>query len=145
MSDKLNLEIITQESHLLNDSVDSVSVPTVLGEVTILPHHLSLFTKLEIGELTYKKAGDETRYVIAGGFMDVSGGKKVTILADAAIRSDKVNLAQAQAAKERAEKLMAEKTSDRDFALAEAQLKKSLLELKVARRRKLNESPSLSK
>jgi F-type H+-transporting ATPase subunit epsilon len=134
---QLNLEIVTQEKHLLSIRCDAVTVPTVMGEVTILPHHLSLFTKLDAGELKYQRAGEAIGFVISGGFMDVSGGKTVTILADSAIRSDKIDMAKAEAAKKRAEGLIAEKQSRRDLLMAEADLRRAIMELKVARKQKL--------
>ncbi|OGV91876.1 ATP synthase F1 subunit epsilon [Microgenomates group bacterium RIFCSPLOWO2_01_FULL_46_13] len=139
--DQLILDIVTQEKHLLTETVDFVSAPTVLGEVTILPHHLSLFTKLDAGEIKYHKAGKLTSFVISGGFMDVSGGKKVVVLADSAIRSDLVTEAQAQEAIVRAKQTMKEKRSQQEFLQAEAQLRRSLMELRVARRRKERQVP----
>lgn len=134
---KLTLQVITQEEHLLTDIVEQVSAPTVAGEVTILPHHISLFTKLAAGEIRYFKAGREVSYVVSGGFMEVSGGKTVTILADSAINSEKINVAKAEAAKKRAEELLKEKTGQRELLLAEADLRRALMELKVARKKKL--------
>lgn len=134
---KLTLQVITQEEHLLTDIVDQVSAPTVAGEVTILPHHISLFTKLTAGEIRYLKAGHEVSYVVSGGFMEVSGGKTVTILADSAINSEKINVAKAEAAKKRAEELLKEKTGQRELLLAEADLRRALMELKVARKKRL--------
>lgn len=136
--DQLTFEIVTQEEHLLTETVDAVSAPTVMGEVTILPHHLSLFTKLDAGEVKYQKAGRTINYVISGGFMDVSGGKSVTILADSAIRADNINVAKAEEAKKRAETLIRDAASKRDLLIAESQLRRSLMELKVARKRRIN-------
>lgn len=138
MSVKINLEIITQEKHLLSEVVDMVSAPTASGEVTILPHHISLFTKLDAGEIRYQKAGKEVSFVVSGGFMEVSGGNKITVLADSAISSSEINIAKAEAAKKRAEELLKEKTSTRDMLLAEAELRRALMEIKVARKRKSN-------
>ena len=135
-SGKLTLQVITQEQHLLTDIVDAVTAPTVSGEVTILPHHISLFTKLQAGEVRYQKTGKEMSYVVSGGFMEVSGGKTVTILADSAINSEKINVAKAEAAKKRAEELLKEKTSTRDLILAEADLRRAIMELKVARKKR---------
>lgn len=132
----LKLEIITQEKELLRDTVESISAPTQMGEVTILPHHLSLFTKLEPGEVKFTKSGKATSFVISGGFMDVSKGELVVILADSAIRSDQINIAKAEEAKKRAESMLKEQQSKRDFMLAEAELRRAIMELKVARKHK---------
>ena len=69
-------------------------------------------------------------------FMEVLKNK-VTILGNYAVRSQDIEITKAEEAKKRAEKLMSEKVSKEDFAIAEAELRRSLLELKVARKRKL--------
>lgn len=136
MATQLQLEIVTQERHMLSVKCDAVSAPTVVGVVTILPHHLSLFTKLDAGELKYQRAGETIGLVISGGFMDVSGGHTVTILADSAIRSDRINIAKAEAAKKRAEKLLTEKRSRRDMLIVEADLRRAVMELRVAKKQR---------
>lgn len=132
---KLTLQIVTQEKHMLTEIVDLVGVPAVGGELTILPHHLSLFTKLGTGEVKYQKGGKEISYVISGGFVDVSGGNTVMVLANSAIHSDEISIAKAQAAKERAENILREKHSSRESLLAEAELRRAILELNVARKK----------
>lgn len=132
---KLTLQIVTQEKHMLTETVGYVSAPTPQGEITILPHHISLFTKLDTGEVHYKIGEREISYVISGGFMDVSGGKTVTILANSAIHSDEISVAKAEAAKERAENILREKHSQREAILAEAELRRSIMELNIARKK----------
>lgn len=135
---KMDLEIISQERHLLSEKIVSITAPTVHGEVTVLPEHVSLFTRLEAGELIIRTEKTESSFVISGGFMDVSHGKKVTILADSAIHSDEINLAKAQEAKRRAERMMADQGDQldrRELIRIEAELKRSLWEIKIARKR----------
>lgn len=131
----IDLEIITQEKHLLTAKVDQITAPAVAGEVTILPDHIPLFTKLDDGLITYRIGQETHEYAILGGFMDVAPNSKVTILADSAIRADEINLAKAEEAKTKAEEIMKTKQSDVEFKLAEASLRKALLELKVAKKR----------
>lgn len=133
-----SFEIITPEKVVFKDDVDEVIIPTTTGEVTILPNHISLLTQIAPGELTIKKAGKDQYLAVTGGFLEVAKNI-VTLLADYAVRSEEIEVAKAQEAQKRAEKLMQEKTSDRDFAMAESQFKRALLELKVAskRRRKI--------
>lgn len=135
--DKLHLEIITQEKIVFAQEVEMVVVPGVEGDLGIMPHHIPLFTKIKPGEIKIIN-GKETEYLaITGGFLDVTGEGKVTILADYAIRSADIELAKAEEAKKKAEEAMKEKTAKVDFALAENELKRAILELKVARRKKV--------
>ncbi len=131
----LHLEIITPEKVILSDEVDEILVPTPKGQIGILPHHIALLTELSSGELIIKKGTHEQFLAVAGGYLQVANNK-VTILADYAIHSDNIEIAKAEEAKQRAEHLMKEKISEEDFAEAQAQLQRSLLELHVAKRRR---------
>ncbi|MEX2007184.1 MAG: ATP synthase F1 subunit epsilon, partial [Candidatus Levyibacteriota bacterium] len=127
----LHLEIITPEKVVYSDKVSEVLVPTENGEIGILPKHIGLFTKVVPGELTIKKGSSELTIAITGGFLEVSADK-ITILADYAIRAENIEVAKAMEAKEKAEKLMKEKTDERDSAMLEGQLRRAVLELKIA-------------
>lgn len=131
----LYLEIITPEKVVFKDNVDEVIAPTVKGQIAILPNHTSLLTQIENGELIIKKGKDEQYLAVAGGFLEVNKNK-ITVLADYAIHGKDIEVAKALEAQKRAEKLMKEKVSDKDFAEIQTQLQRSLLELKIAGRRK---------
>src|SRR3989344_3353906 len=122
---KLVVEIITPQNE--------VFVPTVTGELGILPNHASLLTQVLPGELIIKTGGKSQSFAIMGGYLEVSNNQ-VNVLGDYAVRAESIEIAKAQAAKEKAEKLMKEKTGREDFATIEAGLRRSLLELKVARK-----------
>ncbi len=138
---KITLNIISQEKHLITAEVDLVNAPASSGEVTILPQHIPLFTKLNDGIIYTKTAGKIEEYAILGGFMDVEPDSKVTILADAAVRTGDINIAKAEEAKKRAEEAIKHKESEISFKEAEASLRKALFELKVAGKRR--QSPQL--
>ncbi len=131
----LNLSIITPEKEILSQEVDELTVPTTSGELTILPQHAALLTQLSPGELHIKLNGKTDLFVVVGGFLEVNNDT-VSILADYAVHGKDISEAQAQLAKDRAEKAMNEKKSDVDFAQAEAEFRRAILELKVARRQK---------
>jgi len=132
---KLSLSIISQEGPLLTTEVDQVNAPAEMGEVTILPGHIPLFTKLRDGVVIIKTDGKEEEFAIVGGFMDVGPNSQITILSDAAVRAGDINIAKAQEAVKRAEEDMKVKASEISFKEAEASLRKALLELRVAGRR----------
>lgn len=119
----------------MSDTVDMVVVPTESGEVGILPNHIPLFSKITPGEIKIKKDGTEKFITIYGGFLEVSEGK-VNILADFAIYSDEIEEGKVIQAKQKAEEAMKNKKSETDFALAESELRKTILQLKIAERRK---------
>lgn len=131
---KLQLEVITQESKIFSDSVDIVLAPTYNGQIGILPGHIGLLTKLEAGELFIINGPSLTVLAVSGGLLDVHDNK-VSVMADSAVRADEIDIAKVEAAKAKAEEALKERLSETEFALAEADLRKAVLELKVARRR----------
>ncbi len=125
------LQILSPLGEVFNDSVEEVSLPTENGEISLLTHHTPLFSKLSEGTLTIKKAGKQTVIAIVGGFLEV-GDELVTVLSDYAIKAENIQIAKAEEAKKRAEEFIANKQSTADLIMAEKELQKSLLELKVA-------------
>ncbi len=130
---KLHLEIITPERVVLNEEVDSVTVPAIEGEITVLPSHISLFTRVKPGEMHYLKGKEERFMAVNEGFLEVLNDK-VNILTDYAVRSEEVEIAKVEAAKKRAEEALRDKKSGQDFVVAEGELRKAILQLKVAKR-----------
>ncbi|MBI2189967.1 MAG: ATP synthase F1 subunit epsilon, partial [Candidatus Levybacteria bacterium] len=112
------LEIVTPEKIVLSEEIDQLTAPTTTGEITVLPKHVGLLTKIISGELTIKKGAKTEFFAITGGFLEVEKDK-ITILADYAVRSEEIEVAKAIEAQKQAEKLMKdakEKASEKDFA-----------------------------
>lgn len=132
----IHLEIVTAERVVLSDDVDQVNAPTKDGRVGILPRHAPLLTVLDVGELDIIKNGVRTPFAVSGGFMEVLP-TRVTILADTAERADEIDEARAEEARRRAEELIAQRQTDQDLAIAEAQLRKAMARLRVAQLKKM--------
>ncbi len=134
----MQLEIVTPEKIIYRGDIDQITVMTASGEITILPHHVNLFTKLEPGEALIKVGGKDQYLAITGGFLEVSNNK-ISILANYAIHSEDINVEKAMEAQKRAEALLKKKEegiSEQDFAEARAELGKAILQLHIANRRK---------
>jgi F-type H+-transporting ATPase subunit epsilon len=134
--DTLRLTIVSQEKQLLAVDVDSVNVMTSTGEVTILPGHVSLFTTLVPGQLVYTISGTDDYFVVSKGFMDVNASGTVTVIADTAVAARDISIEKAQAAITAAQETMATAVDRHELLLAEASLRKALLEIKVAQNSK---------
>ena len=102
----LRLEIVTPEKRVFDAAVDSVTVPTVSGEVGLLPNHAPLISALKPGILTYLIKGPPTKLAVAGGFVEVKADV-VSILADSAERSNDIDLDVVRSQREAAEKALA--------------------------------------
>ena len=132
---EFTLEIITQEEHLETETIVSLTVPTESGEITVLQDHVPLFSRLKAGELRYKtKSGIESYFALTGGFLDVSPRNIVTVLADTAIRSDKINLDKVEQAIARAKKALEENKDNKDTLKIERELRAAILQASVARK-----------
>ncbi|MFC1902047.1 F0F1 ATP synthase subunit epsilon [Chloroflexota bacterium] len=137
----LKLDIVTAERIVYSEEVDTVIAPGIEGQLGILPHHAPLMTILQAGELRVRKGVEEDVMAISGGFLEVRPDR-VIVLADSAERAEEIDVARAQAAKERAEKHMADRQIvEFDQARCEAALQRAMARLtvaeKVKRRRKL--------
>ena len=134
MPNKLHLKVITQEKQVLEDDVDMVMAPGFQGQIGLLPGHIGLLTKLEAGELYILKGPSMTILAVSGGLLDIHNDQ-VSVMADSATRADEIDVAKVEAAKKKAEEALREKLSEKEFVVAEADLRKAVLELKVAKKR----------
>ena len=133
---KLQLQIVSADRMLVNESVDEVVIPGADGYFGVLPGHTPLLALLQVGQLWYRH-GQEIHYlVIAFGFAEVQPDR-VTILAQMAERADEIDVARAEAAKRRAEERLARPQVDMDAERARISLLKSLIRLQVATRARI--------
>ena len=133
---KLQLQIVSADRSLVNESVDEVEIPGAEGYFGVLPGHTPLLAVLGTGELWYRQGQDRTYLAIAFGFAEVQPDR-VTILAEIAERADEIDIARAEAAKKRAEERIARPTVDMDAERARIALMKSLIRLQVATRARI--------
>ncbi len=111
MADAITLEVVTPEREVVRESVAEVQLPGLSGYLGILPGHTPLLTELGIGPLSYKK-GPESGYIaIIGGFAEVLP-ERVTVLAEAAERSEEIDETGARADLAEAEKKLAVGSAD---------------------------------
>jgi F-type H+-transporting ATPase subunit epsilon len=80
MAERLHLEVVTRLRKVVEDEVDEVRLPGVLGELGVLPGHTPLLTALAIGRLAYTAGGQEHRMVVEQGFAEIQPDR-VTVLA----------------------------------------------------------------
>ena len=102
----LNLEIVTPEKRVLNEKVDTITIPTASGEIGILPSHAPLISALKSGILSYSVGNKTEKIVISSGFVEVTNDK-VSVMADIAESSDEINVEAARLEQTEAEKVLA--------------------------------------
>ena len=132
----IQLEIVTPERRAYSDTVDSVQVPGVEGELGILPHHAPLITTLGVGELRIRKGGTDESFAIVGGFLQVRPDK-VVVMAETADLASEIDLDRAHEARREAERALETGYHEgADLAAARASLQQALLRIRVAERRR---------
>jgi F-type H+-transporting ATPase subunit epsilon len=127
----LRLEIVTPERKVYEEDVNMVVVKGVAGELGILPNHIPLVTPLKIAPVKAKKDGKDEYIAVHGGFMEVRKDK-VVILAEAAELGKDIDLVRARQAKERAERRLADRSTELDHRRAEAALQRAMSRISAA-------------
>ncbi len=129
-----HLEIATPERVVYSDEVESVTLPTVDGEITVLANHVPLVTVLKAGELVIRKGNDVHPYAIGGGFLETDGVKLI-VLADTTEHVSEIDERRAEEARARAEQLKTSKAvDDVEFAKMSAKLERDLNRLRIVRK-----------
>jgi len=132
----IRCEIASQDRLVFEGDADIVVLPGAAGEMGVLPHHTPLLTTLKMGVIKVRLGGKEEIVTVTGGLAEIQP-QLVTILADAAENIDEIDIARAEAARERAKKLLEEgpPAEDLDRYLAiEAALRRSNLRLEAIQR-----------
>ena len=132
----LHLQIITPEKTVFDDQVSQVGLPTQLGQITVLPHHVSLITTVEPGEIVFEHNHRISRLAAGFGFAQVAAGE-VKVLVDLAAPEEEIEEKKIEEAKRAAEEALKLKhiLSEEEYATAAANLQKALVQLKIKRRR----------
>lgn len=137
----MNLTVVSPTKTAYTGRIEKVTVPGADGQLTILPRHASLFAKLAEGELKVTKSEDGVFYMaIGGGFIEVNKNE-VTVLVTRAVHEKELNEKEIIAAKKRAEEALKKELSPEEYRETRALLRSRILDLKVLRRRKTNQTP----
>ena len=130
---KLTLEVVTPEGLLLREEVDDVVAPGELGYFGVRPGHTPFLTTLGAGEITYRVGQARERLTCFWGFCEVLPDR-VSILAEVGERAEQIDLARAQAARDRAAALLKSIRDEAGYAEAHQAYIRAVTRLSVARR-----------
>jgi F-type H+-transporting ATPase subunit epsilon len=132
----IRCEIVSQDHLVFEGDADIVVLPGAAGEMGILPNHAPLLSTLKMGVIKVRRGKREEIFTVTGGVVEVQPDI-VTILADAAENIEEIDVARAEAAKQRAEELLAEGPYEEDmdeYLALEAALRRSTLRLNSVKR-----------
>ena len=131
MAMTIHVDIVSAEAEIFSGTANMVFAPAEMGELGIAPRHTPLLTRLKAGEVRVQMEGQEEQFFyVSGGMLEIQP-HVVTVLADTAMRAADLDEAAALRVKERAEKAMADKQSDFDYARAQGELAEAVAQLRT--------------
>ncbi|HLJ14712.1 MAG TPA: F0F1 ATP synthase subunit epsilon [Bryobacteraceae bacterium] len=132
MADTFKLEVVTPERLVVLETVNEAQIPVLGGYIGVLPGHTPLLAEMGIGELSYHVGNRVLSCTAFGGFVEVLADR-VIVLADTAERAEEINVARAEAARDRAQKRLSNPNDPNiDWKRAEEALKRAQVRLQVA-------------
>ena len=130
MAMTIHVDVVSAEESIFSGLAEFVALPGEAGELGILPGHMPLLTRIKPGTVRVKLPNQDTEelFFVAGGMLEVQPSL-VTVLADTAIRGKDLDEAKAIEAKKHAEEAMANRSSELDYARAQAELAEAIAQL----------------
>ena len=134
MAGTIYCDVVSVEEQLFSGDVRMVIATGSLGEIGIMSGHTPLLTGIRPGPVRLVLQGGREEVIFAsGGYLEVQPGL-VTVLADTAVRANDLDEAAAQEAQRQAERELADRSSEIDFAMAEANLFEASAQLRTIHR-----------
>ncbi len=135
MSEKtLELKILTPDALIYESGeVSSVTLPTESGEITVLPLHIPLISRLKTGQIKVVKGGETLALAVSSGVLEVQKGSKVIILAERSEMAHLIDIDRAEEAYRRAKEIKERIKDDEDIddAKVSAAIEKELNRIKI--------------
>ena len=127
----IQCNIVSPEGALFSGEIEMLTADGGAGEIAITPRHAPLLTNLKPGPVKLVlEGGEEEVFFASGGFLEVQPGV-ITLLTDVAERADDIDAAEAERAKELAERELEDQKSELDYSLAAARLAEAAARLKA--------------
>lgn len=133
MAGTFTFRVVSPEGNVLKEEAEFVVLPGSDGELGILPNHAPLISSLDIGVIRFEQGGKVRKLATSGGFVEVSDNL-VTVLANTAEPSEKIDLERAMKAKERAEKRLDQRSEDTDLRRAELALSRAIARINAVQK-----------
>lgn len=132
----LKIKVVTPDKVLVDEIIDSVSIPTTSGMITVLSKHVPLVSTIKSGEMIIRKAGTGIGYAVFKGLVNVRPHRKglteVVVLIERSEHVEELDHARAEEALARARALALDKSDEEDFGIFEGLIEKELNRVKIA-------------
>ncbi len=138
MPSTIRCDIVSAEAEIFHGEATMVVATGEMGELGIAPRHAPLITRLKPGKVVVTTAsGEQLDFAISGGILEVQP-QVVTVLADTAIRAEDIDEASVRAAKEEAERILANRGEAMEVAEAQQRLAEVSAQLQALERLRKN-------
>ena len=133
MAKTFYLEIIASDRIFFKGDCEHLVITAIDGLLGILAGHEPLVTSLPTGELKYMVDGIWKYAAISEGFIEVMPDRAV-ILADSCELPEEIDIKRAEEARERAEEMLRQKQSIREYYETQAALNRAINRLKISQK-----------
>lgn len=134
----LKLKVLTPDKVITDEIVDSISLPTTTGMITVLNKHVALVSTIKAGEMVIKKGGKGVGYSVYKGLVNVrphdKGITEVVVLLERGEMIEELDHDRAEEALKRAQELKNTKDDDREISLFEGHIEKELNRVRIAKK-----------
>ncbi|MFO7525567.1 MAG: ATP synthase F1 subunit epsilon [Ignavibacteriaceae bacterium] len=134
----LYLEIVTPSKSEFKGDITSITVPGSKGSFQVLKNHAPIVSSLEVGKVKVELPDGTTQIFAAGGGTIEVNKNKVLLLADSIERIEDIDVERAMSAKQRAERRLAGRISDKNLDVKRAELALARAVNRLKLREKIN-------
>jgi F-type H+-transporting ATPase subunit epsilon len=129
------LDVVSLTGSIFSGEVKEVILPGISGEMTILARHMPIVSPLTTGEVVIKTEQEVFSLSIGKGVFSFDSDRARLLIEDVT-SADKISEERALEAKKKAKELLAKGVKGEEKMTALYQLRKSLVDLKIVRRKK---------
>ncbi|MFK7821382.1 MAG: ATP synthase F1 subunit epsilon [Planctomycetaceae bacterium] len=131
MAKELRLVIVTPEKTLLDQEVESITVPMFDGQLGILPGRAPIVGRMGSGELRYRGGGSDASFFVDGGFLQIKEGI-VSVLTNRSLTLDDIDVESAQT--ELSEAIARKSVTDEEFAARDKDIERARRMVSLAKK-----------
>jgi F-type H+-transporting ATPase subunit epsilon len=132
----VTLKVITPAKIVFEEEIQSITAPSVEGEITVLPRHENFFTMLKEGIITIRRPQREDEYLAIGGGYFETDGQQITVLVSKAYNQDELDAKQVEKARADAQKILEETKDQAERQSALASLRRIDIDLQLLQKKR---------
>ncbi|MGI5900012.1 MAG: ATP synthase F1 subunit epsilon [Christensenellales bacterium] len=133
MAKSFNLMILTPERKFFSGKVESLTVQSIGGQLTILADHIPMVTALSVGSVTIRTPEEIVTAFHSEGFMEVLADQ-TTVFAQACEWPHEIDINRAEEARKRAESILSREKNANSIARSKIALSRALMRIRVRSR-----------